>query len=115
LRAYSPLPEGPIRAVFINIRKPMSITAKFHCHNVDLQPGNPPQESVSLGAVTDDTPENKTWSDATPSGHLDLLITNPAAQGFFKRGEEYFLEIRHAGGDAPPTPPPAEEPADVTA
>lgn len=71
----------------------MRIRAKFRCNNTDQQPWG---ENVELSAVTSDTPENKEWSEATPSGNLTMNISNPSAQGQFKRGEEYFIDITPA-------------------
>lgn len=54
------------------------------------------QEQVRLDAVYSDDPENPNhqWSKWTPSGQLDLLITNPDAQRYLQPGVEYIVEIR---------------------
>lgn len=79
----------------------MRIRAKFLCNNVDTQPWG---ENVELSAVTADTPENKEWSEATPSGNLTMNISNPGAQGQFQRGEVYFIDITPAKDEEAPAP-----------
>lgn len=48
---------------------------------------------VNMTPVTSDSPENKTFSQYTPSGSIKLLINNPDTIGFFKAGEEYYAEF----------------------
>lgn len=52
---------------------------------------------VVLQAVYGDGTENKSWSEATPSGQIELTITNPAAHEQFKLGKEYFVDFTPAG------------------
>lgn len=40
--------------------------------------------------------ENKSFSQFTPSGLLEMHVTNPAAHGFFKPGHSYYLDITEA-------------------
>lgn len=68
----------------------MSIQAKLQCTNL-MQAVN--QESPVLTAVTATSEENKRWAKYTPSGRLELTITNPAAFGFFEPGDEYLVTI----------------------
>lgn len=75
------------------------ILAKLKVVSVDdqtnglLGAGDKLSEKVRLEAVTADTPENKTFSDATPSGSLELNITNKDAWGFFVVGAEHKVKI----------------------
>jgi hypothetical protein len=46
---------------------------------------------VKLGAVG--APDNKTWSEATPSGSVELSISNTAAYDAFTLGEFYFVDF----------------------
>ncbi|MDU7382442.1 MAG: hypothetical protein E7L09_29550 [Enterobacteriaceae bacterium] len=50
-----------------------------------------------MSPVTDDTPENKTWSKYTPGGLLQMHISNPAAFSQFEQGKEYYIDIQPAG------------------
>lgn len=65
------------------------IRAKFQVCGVEQQGGN---EVVSLTAATEGA-ENKSWSDATPSGHMVISISNPAAQGQLIAGQAYYLDF----------------------
>ena len=49
--------------------------------------------SVTMRPVYNDAPENKTWSEATPSGHFQMSITNPAAASFFKAGDLLYVDF----------------------
>jgi len=53
------------------------------------------QENVQLFPVYSDDPEstNRAWAVATPSGNLQLTISNPHAQGRIKQGQEYYVFI----------------------
>lgn len=68
----------------------MSILAKLQCTHVTVGVNN---ETPVLAAVTATSEENKTWSQYTPSGRLELQITNPAVFGFFEPGSEYVVII----------------------
>ena len=71
-----------------------AIVAKMRCWNAPPKDGD--LEIVELNAVADSTGANKSWAQATPSGHVRLQIANPAAQGFIKQGKEYIVTIREA-------------------
>lgn len=70
-----------------------SIRAKFYVTNIIPTEG---QEAVSLSAVIGNGDENKSFSNATPWGDLTIGISNPDALGFFKQGEEYYLDFTPA-------------------
>jgi hypothetical protein len=38
-------------------------------------------------------PEDQRFQVATPSGHIELQIDNPAAVGQFKNGESYYVDF----------------------
>lgn len=50
-------------------------------------------EESKLIPVYGDNNENKTYSSATPSGDLRLMVTNPDVNGFFEFGYEYVTTI----------------------
>lgn len=50
-------------------------------------------ETVKLEPVHATSEENKVWSKYTPSGVLELSITNPDAHGKLVPGAEYLLDI----------------------
>ena len=69
------------------------VVAKMKCKQVSLHEVG---ANVLLEAVTDDSPENRTWSKYTPSGRLELQITNPAATSHFAQGGVYLVTITKA-------------------
>lgn len=66
------------------------LRAKFGCLSVQKWVNS---EQVKLIAVMDGSEENKAFWQATPSGQLDMSITNPAAFGSFEPGREYYLDF----------------------
>lgn len=75
----------------------MNIKAKMKCASVlKTEFGN----TVKFNAVSDGSPENKTFSNYTPSAHLEIVIDNPAAKDAFEPGKEYYLDFTPA--DAAP-------------
>lgn len=61
-----------------------NVKAKFKCDSKD-------GTSLRMSPVTSDSIENKMWSMYTPSGQLQMNVTNQDALYFFEVGEEYFL------------------------
>jgi hypothetical protein len=74
---------------------PASVIAKCRCvEKADTaspygKPGDPTQTRVRLAPVQGD--ENKTWTQWTPGGSIELSITNPAAIEAFKVGQDYLV------------------------
>ena len=64
--------------------------AKFKCNQVNKLESC---EQAFLSPVLQGSEENKSFSQYTPSGKLELMITNPAAADFFKPGKDYYLDI----------------------
>lgn len=77
----------------------MTVRCKFRCierkeSGSNYGPkadGAKTQEGVVLAAVYG--PGNEEWSKYTPSGRLEMQITNPAALDQFKVGDEYYVDI----------------------
>jgi len=57
-------------------------------------------ESVSLGAVTSGSEENKSFSEATPAASLSMSITNKDAFGAFEKNKEYYIDFTPAEAQA---------------
>lgn len=74
------------------------IRAKMKCTNVNKDEQH---EYVALVPVFGTSEENKTWSKYTPSGKLDLTISNTDAMGKLVPGKEYYVDISEA---VPPPP-----------
>lgn len=62
----------------------MSVSARFFVAEVTRFAYNPGATKVVLRASTRGE-ENKAWSSATPSGTIELNITNPAASEWFEK------------------------------
>lgn len=74
------------------------IQAKFRCHIVrkfEATQYSKASERVSFHPVYDSNPEseNHKWSEATPSGEIEMSITNPSACGIFEEGKEYLVDF----------------------
>jgi hypothetical protein len=77
--------------------KSKTVRAKFKCERAEKQPlDNGHQVSVRFDAVINDSPENKEWSKWTPSGQLQMTISNENLVDHFIQGQEYFLDIKEA-------------------
>lgn len=73
-----------------------TVEAKFRC--MDNKPANgfdPASNAVEvrLIPVWEENGVNRSWSKATPSGELKMLITNAPAGEFFEIGKSYKLTI----------------------
>lgn len=70
------------------------VRAKFYVDRVASGDGN---TLVELWAITrEDTEENKAFWKYTPSGFIQMTITNPAAVSQFKEGAEYYIDFTPA-------------------
>ena len=72
----------------------MSVRAKMTCSHKSTESHG---VVVKFRAVTDDSVENKTWSKYTPSGEVELVITNEAAYDQFEQGKDYFVDFEPVG------------------
>lgn len=84
----------------------MSVKAKFKCNKVTEYSNDGGKtvagKNINMSAViayqTDGSrlDENESWSAATPSGTLDIHISNPAAFEQFQEGKNYYLTFEEA-------------------
>jgi hypothetical protein len=91
-------------------KKDMKVRAKFFCCGkkaVQYGPGHPLYNIVELSPASGKG--NEAWSEAPPSGKIELTITNPQALAAFEVGKFYFVDFIP---DEPPGPlnPPAGQP-----
>lgn len=70
-----------------------SIKAKMKVQTVTL---NGYSETTKLYCEYSNTPEDNSFSKATPSGNMELVIDNPNAQGFLKPLKKYYITITEA-------------------
>lgn len=74
----------------------MSVRAKVRVISItdNVNPdGSITSCGVRLVPVTDGSPENQTWSRYTPSGSIDLAITNPDAVARFREATEFYVDF----------------------
>lgn len=77
----------------------MSVKAKFRCdHVIDCDyGGNHKTRTVSFSAVYGNTGDNASYSKATPSGSITMIIDKETlAYDYFKPGSEYYLTFETA-------------------
>ena len=74
-----------------------SIRAKFYCNSVESDEYG---ELVKLSAVygndDKDNEENNQFAESTPSGEVEMMISNPDAKGFIEEGKMYYLDFTEA-------------------
>jgi hypothetical protein len=81
--------------------KVQTVRAKFFVEDIrhsDI-PGTEQYASITMRPVFGtygDGEVNKTWSKYTPSGQLQITITNPAAIDAFEKGKAYYLDFTPA-------------------
>lgn len=72
----------------------MSVKCKFKCNSVEQSETT---QKVNLSAVYSDKGENADFTQYTPWGELQVLITNEApAANQFKPGKSYYLMLEEA-------------------
>lgn len=75
------------------------VRAKFVCSTIMTSKFNKDDDGVSkvtLTPVMDGSDENKEFWKWTPSGHIEMDITNEAAVKYFELGEEYYIDFKKA-------------------
>ena len=75
---------------------PAPITrCKFRVDSVELDGWG---EKVKAAPVMgrDGVPENERFHEATPTGKLEMYITNKVMHGLFRPGQEFYLDITPA-------------------
>lgn len=79
----------------------MNVRAKFFVSEIKhaATPGSEPFATVVMLPVFGsygDGKVNESWSKYTPSGKLEMSVTNPAAIDAFEVGKPYFLDFTSA-------------------
>ena len=77
----------------------MTTRSKFKCTAVETDDRFPDGNNVKLEAVTSGSEENKSFWKYTPSGSIQMFITNKKAVELFVAGKEYYVDFSKAGGD----------------
>lgn len=72
----------------------MYVRAKFKLTEITSVYWNPSSKKYRFEATYDSSmPEDRRFAKATPNGHLEMTVDNPAAQEQFVIGREYYLDI----------------------
>lgn len=71
------------------------LKAKFIVNQVKTHPDGA-YEIVDLWPVYAEDGPNKSWSESTPSGYMQMTISNKGAHGLLKEGQEYLLTFEEA-------------------
>lgn len=76
----------------------MAVRAKFRVTMVSQVDWSEKTRIVKMQPVFASSAEdpNKCWSEATPSGEIEMHITNPAAYDQFQLGKAYYLDFTPA-------------------
>lgn len=93
--AATPAPGVAVRAKFVVHAVVASAWGERSEHN----PNPPLHHTIKFIPVSGEA--NKVWSEATPSGHIEMLVTNPAAVAQFVLGVDYFVDFTPAPLPAP--------------
>lgn len=72
----------------------MQVKAKFQVQLITKHQGG--AQTVSMAPVIGGSDENKSWSQYTPSGKLEMYITNPDAYNQFEPGDEFYVTLEKA-------------------
>ncbi|WPP51683.1 hypothetical protein [Catalinimonas niigatensis] len=73
--------------------------AKYYCSKVEkVQDSLIAHLKGVKGADVEDDVENNQFNIAAPIGKLQIWIDNPNAEDFFRKGEEYYLDISKVEG-----------------
>lgn len=74
----------------------MNVLARFRCIEIKHLVTSSPTDvmaQLTLIPVYGDGKGNETWSKYTPSGKLEMLVTNPSAIAAFELGKTYQIEF----------------------
>jgi hypothetical protein len=77
----------------------MSVRAKFRCLGLVHHHGEATDKAraeIRLIPVWEQDGVNRKWSEATPSGEIKMLITNPSTVDQFELGKDYFVDFTPA-------------------
>lgn len=72
----------------------MTVRAKLVLTSRTDHYGAPNMKTLRFEARYDEAiPEDQRFCEATPSGHLEMLVTNPAALEQLELGEAYYVDL----------------------
>lgn len=71
----------------------MSVRGKFTVSSVTNLSATSTYVNVKLRAVYSNSPEDNSYSAATPSGSIEMTITNPAAVEQLPIGAQFYVDF----------------------
>lgn len=80
----------------------MSVAARFYVTNVDYPAHNPTEAKIRLQPVVRG-PENAAWSKATPSGSIEMYVSNEDAVDWFRQAQLDRADVAITFDRAPET------------
>jgi len=84
---HTPIDDEPISA--------MVVRGKFRCDSITKHAWA--GETVKSSAVCDNsTEENIRFHESTPTGSMEIYVTNKAVLGFYTPGQFYYLDMTAA-------------------
>lgn len=88
---------------------PPKTRCKFVCESITVNRYNPAAKTVKFHAVygAGADPENVSFAQATPSGNLEIQVTNPDVLPMFTLGQEFYLDLIPVPAPVPAPPEPA--------
>lgn len=66
------------------------VRAKLEVQSVNLTTY---ADEIKFSAVCGKTPEDNSFSSATPSATFSMAVTNPKVRGLFKPGQRYYVDF----------------------
>lgn len=74
--------------------KNMSVRAKFQVQKITHVSWQPNAREITLAPMYDTSiPEDKRFSDATPSGEFKMYVNNPAAVEQLELGKFFYIDL----------------------
>lgn len=71
----------------------LKVRGKFRVTEITRNYWNADAAQVKLEAVYTNSPEDNTYSAATPSGKIEMSITNPSAIEHFAIGKSLYVDF----------------------
>mgnify|MGYP001609184673 CR=1 FL=1 len=80
----------------------MAVRAKFKVTGINLTGwGDKPLKTITLSPVSQGSPENKAFYEATPSGEMKIGTLNEEAGKQFELGDEFYIDFTKADKPIP--------------
>jgi len=88
-----------ISKIITNIQKEKSVTSvrgKFTVTQILRNHYNPEAAEITLAALYSTTPEDNSYSKATPNGTIQMSVSNPSAVETLTLGKIFYVDFTEA-------------------